>query len=187
MKKLFTDLTLCVMFASLISCAKSQTNEVTYTIKKGSHYSNAPHRIVHSKLNYTITFDASAMYSIDSVEQADINKLFGFNSCSALHDYQSARLGWRWYHDSLQIMYYIYDQGERVYGYLTSVPMNVPSEYELVQTDSEYRFKVNGVKFIYKKKWKCKALYNYHLWPYFGGNIKAPHDITIKFRRTNEK
>lgn len=187
MKRLSFVLILYVLLVGLISCAKSQTSDVIYTIKKGSHYSNAPHKIVGSKLNYNITFDESAMYTIDSIEQADINKLFGFNSCSALHDYQSARLGWRWYHDSLQIMYYIYDKGERIYGYLTSVPINVPCEYELVQTDKEYKFKANGVKFTYKKKWKCKALYNYHLWPYFGGNVKAPHDITIKFRRTNEK
>lgn len=165
----------------LTSCIKSQ-NEKVFIIKKGHHYSDNLPKLVRNKLEYDVKFDASCAYTIDKVEQADINKVFGFNSCTATHDYQSARFGWRWYNDSLQIFYYVYNQGKREYGYLTTLKIGEFYRLKLEQTAVKYVFTVNNVVYEHKKVWNCNAPYNYHLWPYFGGNTPAPHDIIITFK-----
>lgn len=168
---------------SFYGCAKAQLDkETVYTIKKGEYYSDAKHKVIANKLKYQIKFDQSAVYKIDSVNQYDINKLFGFNGCYATHDYISARFGWNYVNDSVKIYYYIYDHGKRIYGYLTSVNINEFYTYELIQTTKDYTFKIKDITYVHKKSTKCLAQFNYHLWPYFGGNIPAPHEVKIYFK-----
>jgi len=63
--------------------------------------------------------------------------------------------------------------------------------------DDEYFFRIdgvtdtgrsfsNGVASMRRSGSVCNVGYYYRLWPYFGGDETAPHDITIHMRRVNE-
>jgi hypothetical protein len=50
-------------------------------------------------------------------------------------------------------------------------------------TDNSYMFQLNNQEPVYiERGTTCdKGLY-YMLWPYFGGTIPAPHDVSIKVK-----
>lgn len=154
---------------------------VVYTIPAGAHVSTGAtyHPLNLQVIRFTARFDSSAIYQTrDSRNQADINKLYGIADCNSSHHFNSARFGWRWFDDSLQIWAYVYVNGERKMSFITSVPLNSASTYELVLGASTYDFKVNNS--IVSLPRHCSTRYNgYKLYPYFGGDEPAPHDITI--------
>ncbi|UII26213.1 hypothetical protein LVD15_23400 [Fulvivirga maritima] len=86
-----------------------------YTIRAGSHSSNPmPEGFSDDELVFTALFDSSAVYKTEAeANQADINKLMGFSDCGAHHHENSARFGWRWYNDELQVFAYCYVDGVR--------------------------------------------------------------------------
>lgn len=171
------------LLMALTSCVKSQQNNViTYTIKKGDFYSDHTFGTCKSVLAYEIKFDPSCAYLIDPVEQADINKLFGFCPIYTPHHIKSARFGWRYYKDSLEIHAYIYDKGKNYNYKITSVQFDKYFSYKLTETNTQYIFEVNQIKYVYTKKQKGMATLNLHLYPYFGGNTRAPHEMKLYFK-----
>lgn len=164
-----------------VSCKKIEAQKVI-TIKQGHHYSNSAPSFCGNSLKYEFCFNESAIYVIDSVNQYDINKLFGFNSNGKIHTEQSARFGWRWLNDNLEICYFVHDSSKMYYGVLDTININEYYTYELKQAKDKYTFKLNNKHFEYKRKSKGISRFNYHLWPYFGGDNAAPHDITILWK-----
>jgi hypothetical protein len=58
-----------------------------------------------------------------------------------------------------------------------TVSLNEFHQYEIAFTDSSYLFKVNKTVELPRS---CKsAADGYKLYPYFGGNEPAPHEVTI--------
>ena len=45
----------------------------------------------------------------------------------------------------------------------------------------DYTFISNG-QITHIKRWRNDKSNNYYLWPYFGGDETAPHDIKIKVK-----
>jgi hypothetical protein len=169
---------------SFYGCAKAQEPKaITYTIKKGDFYSDHGLGTCKDELKYEVKFDASCAYDIDDVEQADINKLFGFCPIYTPHHIKSARFGWRYYNDSLEIHAYIYDKGKRFSEKITVVEFDQYNDYTLKETRSEYLFYVNDIEYVYKKNQKGKASLNLQLYPYFGGNTRAPHTMYLYFKK----
>ena len=95
-----------------------------YTIGTGEHYAT-PKLIETTELKrvaFRATFDASARYTLDDPSlQSNINKLMGFSDCSTHHQTNSARFGWRWYNDRLEIHAYCYVDSVRVHQYIGTV------------------------------------------------------------------
>lgn len=131
-------------------------------------------------LNFTVIFDSSAIYtSQDPQNQADINKLYGFSDNNANHHLFSARFGWRWYNHSLELLAYIYNDGKRSWRKLDHVTIGKPVTCSIKVSGSHYIFAVNGKKTILPRKSKTTKAAGYLLYPYFGGNESAPHEIRI--------
>ena len=156
-----------------------------YIIKKGNHhiYHQQIAKHINNTLFFEATFNESAIYkTIDPSNQSDINKLFGFSDCTEPHHENSARFGWCWLDDQLKIFTYCYKDGQPHYQYLTTVNLNQTYKYSIIISSSEYIFECNGI--IKRIPRGCNQNYTgrYYLFPYFGGDEKAPHDITIRIK-----
>ncbi|MCS6823954.1 MAG: hypothetical protein NZ529_06630 [Cytophagaceae bacterium] len=191
--------TICIsvcMFGLFIcsSCRKDRFNFYTgkytfetFTIKAGTHRSTQKVSLLQRKqLKFIAYFDSSAIYTLsDSVEQYDINKLFGFSDCGTLHEQNSARFGWRYLNNRIEIFAYVYCNGVRHTQYLTCVS---PFEQVIYQIIAENNFYIFNVKDAYAELPRaCNDEHNikYHLFPYFGGTLEAPHDINIYIKEIN--
>jgi len=133
-------------------------------------------------------FNSTCRYRIPDEDQADINKLgglgYGFN-----HHENSFRIGWRWNIKTkrIELFAYCYIDGERDYTII----------YDCSDT-ARLKFDIRRVWFTEGYKWvihinenmiTCMRYvaapqrlpdYGFKLYPYFGGNQAAPHDIEIK-------
>jgi hypothetical protein len=154
-----------------------------YIIKKGHHYcGHTTHFTKEDFLQFDAIFDQSAEYYLDDdYYQSDINKLFGFTDCGSTVHENSVRFGWRWYNGRLEIFAYCYNEGDRNYQYITSVNLDQEYNYKIFLDEHKYIFSVNNE--IVEMPRGCAETHNKnYLYPYFGGEVKAPHDITIKIR-----
>lgn len=165
-----------------------QQNE-SYTIKQGQNSSGKPFKDFEgNKLSFEAKFNESAIYTTKlPSNQADINKLLGFSDCGADHHTSSARFGWRWYKNRLEILAYVYNNNQRVMEYITSVPPDEFIFYEISKTSEGYKFKVEDrIIHIPADLTTCTGGANYYLWPYFGGDETAPQDISIVIQQIEE-
>ncbi|MBC5773469.1 hypothetical protein H8S95_05285 [Pontibacter sp. KCTC 32443] len=156
---------------------------IVYTIKKGEHSSDSPF-VVRSvtTLKFEATFDASATYKTTTdANQGDINKLYGIADCRTDHHSNSARFGWRWYNNQLEIHAYTYLNKVRQSKMVGVVDLNKAYTYEIQVQDNKYVFTLNGNAVELPRHCNGKAE-GYQLYPYFGGDEVAPHDITIAIR-----
>lgn len=155
-----------------------------YFIRSGEHYatSNPLKKTSTTRLKFEVTFDSSAVYTtIDPENQGDINKLYGVADCGAMHQTNSARFGWRWYNNHLEIHAYTYLSAKRQSAYIGTVELGRKSVCELELGDQEYTFWLDGRQV--KLPRTCSgAGAGYQLYPYFGGDEVAPHDIRIIIR-----
>ena len=140
-------------------------------------------------------FTDSCMFDLHDEDQWDVNKLFGF-SIGHHHNGSSFRFGWRpiLENNTIEIVAYEYHDGVRQrtmpicevelntcyrfkIGYLPNINR---SYYNISDTKTNKlikdRFIVDFTNDVTLKK---KSGLGYTLGVYFGGNEKAPHDITI--------
>ncbi|MGA0559069.1 hypothetical protein ACO2Q8_20600 [Larkinella sp. VNQ87] len=154
-----------------------------YRIRSGQHYADQEGLSFTSKtsLSFSVTFDSSAIYTSKIPEnQHDINKLYGFSDCGAHHQTASARFGWNWRDNALRIYAYCYRNGERVSQELGTVALNQPTDYKISIVSDNYVFTFKGKETIITRGCNTVQSTNrYRLYPYFGGDEPAPHDITI--------
>lgn len=171
-------LALLLFSLSLYSCNK-EDHWKTYTIQKGQHSSG-----VHFKpclapaISFKVKFNNTCQYDIGS-DQGDINKLYGFSEGD--HRKNSARIGWRWYHDSLQIFGYTHVDSKFYYHYITSVYQYQEIPCSIIAIGDQYHFTCNGIKIEMARSMYYKDE-RYYLFPYFGGNIPSPHQVTIEIQ-----
>ncbi|MBA9078681.1 MULTISPECIES: hypothetical protein [Rufibacter] len=184
-------LALCLAFSAcsledLISSDEPAAGEegVNYVIESGDHETTNPLRTLkQSKLVFEVKFDSTAIYKTKNpTNQADINKLYGMSDCGSFHHTNSARFGWRWYKDRLELMAYSYADGKNTSTFITAIDLNKWYSCELSLSDSKYTFKVDGKKAVEHSR-SCTGEGNgYQLYPYFGGDETAPHKINIKIK-----
>jgi hypothetical protein len=164
-----------------------------YKIKKGNHFSGFHIGFTFSnKVSYRCMFEASCIYDLKSNDNYDINKLCGF-STTYNHHYQSGRIGWRCVDGkSIDIVTYTYNNHERLTEVLLgNVTPN--EEFECSIEDVEdayiYTFKsyVGNINLddvvVRTPKQPDKVLFKYLLYPYFGGNMPAPHEMKLRVKR----
>lgn len=154
-----------------------------YVIKQGSHSSTfSIKRANQSVMRFEATFDSTAIYETATLgNQADINKLYGMSDGNSHHHTNSARFGWRWYNNRLEILAYTYTNKERNFEVIDTVELNKTYVYELRLEDYKYVFLLNGKRIEMPRAFTGKGE-GLQLFPYFGGDEVAPHDVKIVIR-----
>ncbi|MBC7486884.1 MAG: hypothetical protein H7282_09050 [Cytophagaceae bacterium] len=184
--KTLSGLLIIVFF---LSCSKKTEdpspppfNGKKYTIVAGAHQTTDP--IVFkttTELKFKAKFDSSAIYTtIDPANQDDTNKLLGLSDCNTLHQSNSARFGWRWFNNQLEIMAYCYiDELKPEPVRVAVVELNTVNTYNIAFKSDRYIFTVNGTHKVEVLKNCDYTGVRYKLYPYFGGDETAPHEIRI--------
>jgi len=174
-------------FATVISCDLPFDEESAsrdFLIRQGEHYSTP--RLMETMdsgiIKFKATFDESARYTLDDPSmQSNKNKLMGFSDCSSLHHENSARFGWQWFNEQLQIYAYCYVDSVRVEEFLQTIDINEENLYEITKTGEQYIFYINGDrKTAISRSGHCESGVSYVLYPYFGGSVPAPHDVRVR-------
>lgn len=164
--------------------SKSQTSApVTYIIKQGEHYADRNNftSIETSTLAFVAKFDSSAIYtSKDAVNQYDINKLYGFSDNNAHHHSYSARFGWSWTDNHLHLYAYVYNEGIVTSKHLGTADLGKEINCSIRVDAGQYIFTVNGQSTSMPRKSTTEKAKGYLLYPYFGGDETAPHNVTIQ-------
>ncbi|CAN5319376.1 hypothetical protein BH23BAC1_BH23BAC1_34820 [soil metagenome] len=160
---------------------------ITYHIKAGKHLSTLQLATFDgTELRFLAEFNNSAIYQTkDTVNQGDINKLMGFSDCNSQHHGNSARFGWSWddYHQQLKIYAYAYKDGTIQKKYIKPVELNTIYEYRIRIERRKYQFILDGEMVeLGRGCTNTRGMLRYYLFPYFGGDEKAPHDITIRIK-----
>lgn len=156
-----------------------------YTIKKGEHSSDGAmlNWIDTAAMHFSVRFDSSAVYTTqDKQNQYDINKLYGFADNGAQHHQYSARFGWRWSGAALRLFAYVYNAGVRQEAELTTVPIGPWIQCAISVQGNEYVFVVNDLVRTMPRTSTTPKAAGYMLYPYFGGDEVAPHDVRIEIR-----
>ena len=157
----------------------------TYLIKKGEHYASQNNftELETSMLKFTVKFDSSAIYATSLAEnQFDINKLYGFSDNETNHHQYSARIGWGWSENELRLYAYVYNAGSVISKEITTVELGSEIQCAIAVSSTHYIFKVNEATEIVPRAAATVKAKGYRLYPYFGGDEPAPHDIKILIR-----
>lgn len=179
----------------LLSCKKESFFEKpahndqyeTFTIQKGNHYcdKSVVKAFKSDILTYQVMFDSSAIYTVENKNnQLDINKLFGFSDNGAAHHDFSARFGWRWSDNALRLFAYVYNNGKMSFKEIQKVEIGQEYSCSIMIRQHEYAFVVNGREITMPRASEASPAEGYLLWPYFGGDESAPHQVTILMKRS---
>jgi len=160
------------------------TGFITYSILKGSHFSDKSSIKVFTGtgLSFNVKFDSSAIYqTIDPANQYDINKLCGFTEGNNNH-INSARIGWSWNDGALRLYAYAYADGTRNTAEITSVAIGPVIHVSIGITATEYVFTIDDKKVFLPRTVKDTVVNGYWQYPYFGGDEVAPHHIYVHLK-----
>jgi len=136
--------------------------------------------IEYSELKFSVKFDSTAIYlNKETDNQEDVNKLYGFSDNNAQHQQFSARFGWNWARGALRLYAYVYNNGERDFKEITSIQIGSEYNCSLKISEGRYIFSVNNVTMELPRGSTTAKAIGYKLYPYFGGDEPAPHDINI--------
>ena len=170
----------------LISCTKKDKNGFwVFKIKKDNHRStNQVNFFCKDELNFDLILTESCKYQTKEYEnQYDVNKLFGISDEGG-HMKNSARFGWRYLNDNLELMVFVHNNGSFYFEKICDIQPNIIYNCQINLLSDKYEFIVGSNK-IYMDRYKPNVNCKYLLYPYFGGNETAPHDIIIKIKLNN--
>ena len=157
-----------------------------YTILAGQHYAteNPVTPISGDSLAFSVRFDSSCAYqTIDPGNQDDINKLMGFSDNCPLHQVHSARVGWRWKNQKIELLAYCYTAGKRSFKLLGAISPCDTARLSIRLSSAGYEFQLNGVSTFMARGPKHPSINGYLLYPYFGGDEVAPHTMKLWISR----
>jgi hypothetical protein len=179
-----------ILFLVTLSLLSQASWAKLFKISKGEHYSSPrlTKAFVGTEMKMTVAFDESARYEFPpeaAHDQADTNKLYGFSDCGGSHMQNSARFGWRWYQNRLDIMAFTHRGGKFYFEYMTSIQPNRAYEgtIEISSDKKRYIYTFDGVRVEMDRGCQSERAIGYHLQPYFGGQQVAPHDVNISIKR----
>ena len=155
---------------------------IKYTIKAGQQYCDQTvyKQTDYNELKFIVKFDSTAVYQTTfSNNQLDVNKLYGFSDNNSDHHQFSARFGWRWSANALHLFAYTYNNGEMSYEELGTVSIGTEYTCSIKVTAANYIFSFNEASKNMSRASSTATAVGYKLYPYFGGDEAAPHDINI--------
>lgn len=158
-----------------------------FLIKKNHHYCNNFNigLTFKNKIEYNIHFCKNCLYTLPDDDIYDINKLFGI-STSFYHHYSSARIGWRCLdNENIELLTYTYDNWNRLESQLLGTVKCEENFKAIITLDNNmiiYELITDNYsnKIILETSNKPFFI-KYKLFPYFGGNKTAPHNMNIIF------
>jgi hypothetical protein len=159
-----------------------------YRIRKGSHYTKSIGRLFNlfgfkTKRNFLVKFDHSCFYNALGEDGDDLNKLYGFTAVGSKVHENSVRFAWRpsksSYSSAIEIHAYWYLNGVRGSICLGKAETGFSYSYSLEITPKEYIFYFDTNKYVVRARTEKSFGVSWRLFPYFGGNNKAPHDMKI--------
>lgn len=132
-------------------------------------------------MNFLARFDSSAIYTTtDPTNQSDINKLYGFADNNQHHHAFSARIGWRWLNNNLELLGYVYNDSIMSYRSIGNFQLLKDLNCSIRVQGAQYVFSVDGISTTMPRTSSGATATGYQLYPYFGGTEPAPHKIVIK-------
>jgi hypothetical protein len=185
---------LCILLTvfAAISCKKENSAPANKTsdfkefiIPQGEHYArNTEYRQLHvNAINFTAIFDSSCIYSTSKASNSgDVNKLYGFSDGNTPHHENSARFGWVWNGQALEIYAYCYSNSIRQIKLLGTVAIGKQVDMSIRLNAAQYIFDLNGKSESMDRNISSEFADGYQLYPYFGGDEVAPHQIRILIR-----
>lgn len=189
MKTIFLSIVVALIFCS---CNKTDLftktisgnsgGFVQYTIRQGNNYceGNDFKPVEISEMKFLAKFDSTAIYQTLSPEnQDDINKLYGFADNNSNHHEYSARFGWRWSNGALRLFAYVYNQGIVSSKELTTINIGQEVNCSIKIIPGKYLFTVNDTTEEMPRAATTEKAKGYQLYPYFGGDETAPHEIHV--------
>lgn len=133
-----------------------------------------------NELKFAVRFDSSSIYStVDPSNQDDINKLYGFADNNTFHHNFSARFGWAWDKGQLRLFGYVYNNGIVESKELTTITIGQVNNCAIIVKPTQYIFTVNELVDSLPRSSATVKAEGYKLYPYFGGDEVAPHNIDI--------
>jgi hypothetical protein len=163
----------------------------SYDILKGEHSSKGLNfgLTFKHKIKFRACFTKSCLYDLKNNNNYDINKLFGFSTTWS-HHRQSARVGWRCIDgNKIQLLTYSYNDSKRAIEEADMfAEVNIGDWFicEIIDLESSYQYRFslendpqNRITVSNNPKQKDWFLFHYLLFPYFGGNEPAPHNMKI--------
>lgn len=133
-----------------------------------------------SELNFIVKFNSTAVYRTASAQnQSDINKLYGFSEGNQSHHVNSARIGWRWYNNQLQLLAYVYNNNVATHQVITTVAIGQEVNCTIKISGNSYQFDVSGSVVTLPRASATTQADGFMLYPFFGGDEMAPHNIHI--------
>jgi hypothetical protein len=158
----------------------------TYTILAGAHYAteNPIEKVTGDSIAFTVRFDSTCRYQTKNPRnQDDINKLMGFSDNGVLHHQNSARVGWRWKKEKIELFAYCYAEGTRSFVKLGEVAIGDTARMLIKLSSVGYEFQYKGVSTIMSRGLTGSTTNGYLLYPYFGGDEPAPHTMKLWIKR----
>lgn len=166
---------------------------VTFRIPAGKH-SSRPFRFglwwAKTAFKWRVKFDESCRYNLIGADQLDTNKLVGIGYLPHHHK-NSARFGWRYdtHTGRIELLAYCYIGGRRAIKPLCQV--EIGKEYELylkvLATCYYFEVKESGSSVVLGFEWVNHfhdKKFKFGLWPYFGGQAVAPHEMKIQIEKS---
>jgi len=180
-----------LLFSLVPLLSSSEAQAKIYEIKKGNHYSSQLRlgAVSNRSFKFEALFNNTAIYqTVDPKNQGDTNKLYGFADCGDHHMTNSARFGWRWLNNQLEIMAFVHRDGKFYFHSMGPAQLNRAYDYQikLSEDNSEYLFIFNGEEVRMERGCQTEKFFGYISGPYFGGDETAPHDISIRVERRKE-
>jgi hypothetical protein len=185
--KSLLQIAILIFGLGLPACKKQELPEIryrTYRIMEGKQSSRTGVELCLSQeMKFAVIFDSTAIYtSKEKKNQHAINKLYGFSDFNSSHHQNSARIGWRWLDERLEVWAYVYSEKERLTEFITYFEINKEYECSIKIEGEQYYFLANGKQVKLDRKCPYNQGVKYKLFPYFGGTEAAPQEIIIKLR-----
>jgi len=179
---------LLLLLLLFISCSKEidDLGFRVYTIPEGEHSSgNFINHPVNSKIEFNFVLDESAIYETEIAEnQHDVNKIYGMSDFGARHQNHSIRLGWRYINSKIELCWLRHEEGRHSSGTIRTIEIDEIYNAVINITTFYYQVVVNNDTTLVRRRpsGNWGLIRRYYLYPYFGGNEFAPHDITIRIK-----
>ncbi len=148
-----------------------------YKLLQGKHYSRHGFKLFFSAkpLLFQALFSTNCLYQ-DPQNPGQINKLWGRSF--GLHTKNPARIGWRGCNGTLELFAYLHQNGKIFYEKMGECELREWITFRIEKRKSTIEIEIKG-KETRVYSFDDLPQWGYQLYPYFGGQLPAPHQMEI--------
>lgn len=154
-----------------------------YVFKKGRHFAWHFFKFYFKNsgtIEHRVKFSKNCLYSFGTIDDFDVNKLFGRSF--GYHHTNSIRFGWRSDGKNIIIYAYNYKDGVRHIKELCKCIVNKEYTFKMKYSPKDVLLEISSKDWTtkYAMDINAKRKFGYKLYPYFGGNRTAPHEMIVE-------